>query len=227
MGEPRTADDFPLKAHLDAFREDWTSSAPPERVRVYEESIDRLRDSGVAQQALNVGDQAPAFELPNASGDIVSLAELLKRGPVVLTWYRGGWCPYCNIALYFWQKEALSEIEALGGTLVAISPETPDNSLTTTQKNNLKFEVLSDAGNKVARDYGLVFKLPDEVLEQMRGRIDLNNYYGDQQQNELPIPATYLINTAGVIRFALVDPDYRKRAEPADVIRALRQLKQD
>ena len=112
----------------------------------------------------------------------------------------------------------------LGGSLVAIGPETPENTLTTIQENVLGFEVVSDVGNQVAREYGLVFKLSEKMLEQMHGRIDLDKYYGTDHRNELPIAATYLIDTEGVIRFAFLDADYRKRAEPADVIGALKQL---
>ena len=170
-----------------------------------------------------VGDRAPDFELPNASGKRVKLSALLEHGPVVVTWYRGAWCPYCNIALRGFQK-VLPEIKAEGASLVAVSPQTPDNSLTTVEKDGLGFEVLSDRGNKVAHTFGVAYKVPAVVVEQLKGRLDLSKYNGDSS-NELPLGATYVIDRQGVIRYAFVDGDYRKRAEPSAVVAALRGLK--
>ncbi len=217
--EPEKA---PVRKELDEFREKSSKTAPPERLRVYEQGIDEVRKSGVTEKALKVGDRAPDFELPNAAGKMVKLSELTARGPVVLTWYRGGWCPYCNIALRGFEK-TLPEIRAAGANLVALSPEMPDNSLTTAEKNHLDFEVLSDRGNKVAHAYGVAYKIPKVVADQFKGRLDLAKYNGDDS-GELPLGATYVIDRDGVIRYAFVDADYRKRAEPSDVIAALRGL---
>lgn len=215
--------DEPVRKELEAFRKDMASKAPVERLKVYEEGIELVRKSGVIEKALKVGDKAPDFELPNATGKTVKLSTLLKDGPVVVTWYRGAWCPYCNIALRGFQK-VLPEIKAEGASLVAISPQTPDNSATTVEKDALGFEVLSDKGNKAAHAFGVAYKLPVTLVKQFKGRLDLNKYNGDTS-NELPLGATYVIDQKGVIRYAFVDADYRKRAEPSAVVAGLKNLK--
>ena len=215
-------DDAPVRKELDEFREKQSKTAPAERLRIYEQGIEEVRKGGVVEKALKVGDRAPDFELMNASGKAVKLSSLIERGPVVITWYRGGWCPYCNIALRGFHK-VLPEIRAAGGTLIAISPETPDNTMTTAEKNHLDFEVLSDRGNKVAHTYGVAYKIPKIITEQFKGRLDLAKYNGDEG-DELPLGATYVIDREGVIRYAFVDSDYRKRAEPAAVVAVLGRL---
>ncbi len=212
--------DAPVRKELDEFREKSSKKASPDRLRVYEQGIEEVRKSGVVDKALKVGDRAPEFALPDATGKTVKLSELLARGPVVVTWYRGGWCPYCNIALRGFHK-SLPEIRAAGASLVAISPETPDNSLSTAEKNHLDFDVLSDRGNKVAHAYGVAYKIPHVIADQMKGRLAKQN--GDDS-GELPLGVTYAIDRDGVIRYAFVDADYRKRAEPSDVLAALRGL---
>ncbi len=212
----------PVREELEEFRARSSKNAPPDRLRTYERGIEEVRKSGVVEKALKVGDRAPDFELPDANGKQVKLSELTARGPVVVTWYRGGWCPYCNIALRGFQK-IMPEIRDAGASLVAISPVAPDNSLTTAEKNHLTFAVLSDRGNKAANAYGVAYKLPKVVADQFKGRLDLAKYNGDDS-GELPLGATYVIDRAGIIRFAFIDADYRKRAEPADVLAALRNL---
>ena len=214
--------DAPVRKELDELREKSSKAAPPDRLRIYEQGIEEVRKSGVIDKALKVGDRAPDFELPDANGKKVKLSELLGRGPVVVTWYRGGWCPYCNIALRGFHK-SLPEIRSAGASLVAISPEAPDNSLNTAEKNHLDFEVLSDRGSKVARAYGVSYKIPKVIAEQFKGRLDLAKYNGDDS-GELPLGVTYVIDREGVIRYAFVDADYRKRAEPSEVVAALRNL---
>ncbi len=214
--------DAPVRNELEAFREKSSKTVPPDRLRSYEQGIEEVRKSGLAEKALKVGDRAPDFELPGPAGKKVKLSERLARGPVVVTWYRGGWCPYCNIALRGFHR-SLPEIRAAGASLVAISPETPDNSMTTVEKNHLDFDVLSDNGNRVARAYGVAYKIPRVVAEQFKGRLDLARYNGDDSST-LPLGATYVIDRDGIIRYAFVAPDYRRRAEPSDVIAALRGL---
>jgi peroxiredoxin len=215
--------DEPVKKELEAFQKDQAAKAPAERLKVYEEGIEQVKKSGILEKALKVGDKAPDFELPDASGKTVKLSALLEHGPVVVTWYRGAWCPYCNIALRGYQK-VLPEIKAEGASLVAISPQTPDNSAATVEKDALGFEVLSDKSNKAARSFGVAYKVPSVVIEQLKGRLDLSKYNGDTT-NELPLGATYVIDRQGVIRYAFVDGDYRKRAEPSAVVAALKALK--
>lgn len=217
------ANDEPVKRELEAFRKETAAKAPAGRLKAYEEGVEAVKRSGVLEKALKVGDKAPEFALPDATGKTVKLSDLLKDGPVVVTWYRGAWCPYCNIALKGFEK-VLPEIKAEGANLVAISPQTPDNSLTTVEKDGLGFRVLSDAGNKTAHAFGVAYQVPAVVVEQMKGRLDLSKFNGDSS-NELPLGATYIIDRGGVIRYAFVDGDYRKRAEPAAVVAALRGLK--
>ena len=140
-----------------------------------------------------------------------------------MSFYRGGWCPFCNLELWALQK-ILPEIERLGASLVAVSPELPDASLNTLEKHRLQFQVLSDRGNQVARQFGLVFTLPQElrpVYEQFG--IDIPPHNGDQSF-ELPLPATYVIASDGTIRYAFVNSDYTQRAEPSDIIAACAKI---
>ena len=171
--------------------------------------------------ALEVGAAAPPFTLPDTWGAEVSLSELLTLGPVVLVFYRGAWCPYCNLQLAAFQR-ALTEIEDAGATLVAVSPQTPDESLTVAERHALDYQVLSDVGNVVASQYGLVFTVPDAVTETMgRLGLSLSDYNGDES-NALPAATTFVIGNDGVIRFAAVSGDYRWRVGPDEVLAVLR-----
>lgn len=166
----------------------------------------------VVNGALRKGQKAPDFELPGADGETVTLRSRLNRGPVVLTFYRGGWCPYCNIALCALQAR-LPAIECLGASLIAISPELPDQSLSTRDKLALGFDVLSDQGNAVAHRFGLVYRVSSAAREKLLalGR-DLVAHNGSQSW-ELPVTATYVIDPTGVILFDHIDADYRKRLD--------------
>jgi peroxiredoxin len=208
-----------LKTLLDEKKEAFELKADDQKKKVYKEGIESVKNSGVLEQAKNTGDIAPNFTLNNALGEPVELNEYLKKGKVILTWYRGGWCPYCNLTLHQLQEE-LPNFTANGATLIALTPELPDKSLSTAEKHNLGFEVLSDVGNKVAREYGVVFKLTDEVAEIYNESFDLEGYNGDSS-NELPLAATYIINEQGEIIYAFLDADYRNRAEPSELTQIL------
>ena len=186
-------------------------------------ATDTLAATGLANKALKVGDTAPDFALPNAVGNTVRLSELLQQAPVVINFYRGEWCPYCNLELRAFQQ-LLPDFTAANAQLVAISPELPDHSLSVTEKHELEFAVLSDVGNTVAKNYGLVFTL-DPSLRPIYEKfgIDINGSNGDESY-ELPMPATYVIDRDGTIRFAFADADYTKRAEPEAVLSAVRAL---
>lgn len=216
--------DQTLAEKLNVQQEKFNQNAPPPVKKMIEGSITKLEDSGILGKALNVGDKAPDFELRNAVGKKVKLSEMLKDGPVIVTWYRGSWCPYCNIQLREYKK-VLPEIEAAGCQFVAISPELPDSSMSWKQKNAMEFTVLSDTANNVARDYGVVYKAPAEMapVYGKGGRIDLTKYNGDESM-ELPLAVTYIIDTDGIIKYAFVDADYRKRAETADVLAAAKEI---
>lgn len=209
-----------LKSQLEERKAAFASKADANTKRAYGQGIEEVITSGITSSAKQVGDIAPAFSLSNAASESVSLSDYLEKGSVVLTWYRGGWCPYCNMTLRALQQE-LPVLKELGANLIALTPELPDNSLSTAQKNELQYEVLSDVGNKVAKEYGIVFQLNDEVGGMYNKAFALNDHNGDQS-NELPLAATYVIDQNGTIRYAFLDGDYRNRAEPSAITQALR-----
>ena len=212
-----------LKTELEGFRTDFMGRAPPEvREAMARADID-LAASGLVERALKAGDVAPDFVLPEARGGMVRLSALLAEGAVVLSFYRGGWCPYCNLELRALQR-ALPDLRRFGAGLVAVSPQTPDGSLTTAQLNALSFPVLSDIGGAVATDYGVTFDLSDE-LRPIYARFGhaLPDRNGDSSWR-LPIPATYVIDQDHTIALAFLDVDYRNRLEPAEVVAAVAAL---
>ena len=220
------ADSLPsLQAQLDEKREAFVAQAAPDLVEDFEQGVRDVAGSGVLTTALAIGDTVPAFALPNAHGESVQLDSLLTAGPVVITWYRGGWCPYCNLQLQALQT-ALPQIQATGGQLVAISPELPDSSLSTEERNALAYPVLSDLGNRVAHEFGITYTLPVQVQKRFAGRLDIPAYNGDSSQT-LPLAVTYVVAKDRTIAYAFVDADYRKRAEPAAIIGALRRLQDE
>jgi peroxiredoxin len=212
----------PLKIELEAKKAGFEERAPDELKALYADGLQAVVDAGVVENARSMGDQAPDFTLTNQNGEEVSLSSLLEQGPVVLLWYRGGWCPYCNLTLAAYQ-DRLEDIRAQGATLVALTPELPDRSVSTAEKEELEFQVLSDVGNEVARKYGVVFTLTDGVKANYEQAFGLSDYNGDDS-GELPLAATYVIDRDGTIRWAFLDADYRNRAEPEDVVRALERL---
>jgi peroxiredoxin len=210
-----------LKQQLAEYRAGWFERVPAERQAIMERHIAGLRD-GLAKSALKTGDRAPAVVLGNARGDTVDVGALLKNGPVIVSFYRGGWCPYCNFELRAFQQ-ILRQIEAAGAALVAISPEKPDNTLSAAEKNALSFEVLSDVGQKVGRAFGLVYDFSDELKSAYKEfGIDIPGKNGAEDW-ALPISATYVIDRDGTIIYAYTDADYRDRAEPADVLEVLKK----
>lgn len=211
-----------LQSLLDAKKANFEARASSQKIEMYAEGIAFVEESGVLEDAKNVGDEAPGFELTNASGNKVSLGDYLKTGPVVLTWYRGGWCPYCNMTLRRLQEE-LPNITAEGATLMALTSELPDSSLSTIEKQELTFEVLSDVGNNVGREYGVIYQLSPEVAASYQKGFDLHAYNGDES-DELPLSATYVIDKNGIIRYAFLDAEYRNRSEPLEIIEALKKL---
>ena len=212
-----------LDTLLDKVRQTGAAKFTDEKKQVYADGISSVANSGVLEKALNVEDKAHNFTLKNALNESVTLYDELKNGPVVLTWYRGGWCPYCNITLHALQ-EKLPEFKNEGATLLALTPELPDNSLSTSEKNNLEFAVLSDLKNTIGKEYGVVYTLTDDVATIYNAGFGLNNVNGDTS-NELPLAATYVIDTNGIITYAFLDADYTVRAEPSEILAALQKLK--
>jgi peroxiredoxin len=213
-----------LQEQLDTFRAEFARTAPSGRVALYEARIEELRASFALEKAVGTGDEAPDFSLPDVRGNPVSLPDLLQCGPVVVTFYRGGWCPYCNIQLRAYQA-ILPQMAALGARLVAISPQLPDGSLTTAETNALTFDVLSDAGNSVARRFGLVYALPEDLRDALRSNSKALPAINGDGSWELPVPATYVIASDGRIALASIEVDYRKRLEPDAILAALTSLR--
>ncbi|WP_298755586.1 peroxiredoxin-like family protein [uncultured Psychroserpens sp.] len=206
-----------LKAHADQ-----SATKYPEVVKlIMSGAIDELSASELTTKALKTGDAFPVFNLPNAKGVEVSSKTLLEQGPLIVAFYRGGWCPYCNIELRALQN-ALPEFKNRGAQLVAISPEVPDNSLTTVEKNNLEFEVLTDKNNDFARSLNLAYQLPEDLvaLYANRFKIDLNKSQ-QNDNNELPISATYVIDPSGKITYHFLEEDYKLRADPKAILEVL------
>lgn len=200
------------------------------REEIREQYPARIRDTwdrdseALGQRAFSsapaVGAQAPDFRLPDARGGEVELAELRARGPVVVVFYRGPWCPYCNLQLAAF-PDALGDITAAGASLVAISPQTPDSSLTHAARAGLEFHVLSDVGNRVAREYGLVFTQAETSTAVSREiGLELRDYNGNDS-HELPAASTSVISPDGTVQFASVAGDYRWRVGPEEVLAVL------
>ena len=212
-----------LKEQLAEYRAGWYQRVPAERQAIMQRHIEQLRNGAIARTMLKVGDRAPPIVLGNAKGETVDVGTLLKNGPVIVTFYRGGWCPYCNLELKAFQ-EVLPEIAVAGASLVAISPEKPDDTLSTAEKNALTFEVLSDVGQKVGRAFGLVYEFTDELKSAYQGfGLDIPARNGAPGEWALPVSATYVIDRDGLIIYAYTDVDYRDRADPRDVLKVLTQ----
>jgi len=203
----------------------FMSSLPDNEAQLVGASFEKLNASHTGESAIVAGEIAPDFTLPGATGELVNLHRKLNDGPVVLSFYRGGWCPFCNLELQALQA-LLPEIKSLGASLIGISPETPDNSLSTVEKHQLEFEVLSDTGNKTARDYGLLFTVYEEMRPlYLKWGLDVPASNGDDSW-ELPIPATYIIDSNCVARAAHVNKDYTRRMEPEQILTTLRILQE-
>jgi peroxiredoxin len=215
-----------LQARLDSFKADFRSgkppfNAPPEIHPVMERATAELIGSGAAARALKVGERAPAFTLNDPDGQPISSADLLMKGPLVISFYRGVWCPYCNMELRALEA-ARPAIEMAGAALVAISPQKPANSRRSARENSLGFPILSDPGNEVAAAFGLRFALPDYLIDlykKLGNNLPLTN--GDDSWT-LPMPGRFAIGRDGNVRYAEVNPDYTQRPEPEDLLPALR-----
>ena len=209
-----------LKAQIDADNVQKDAKLPADVLALMNTTNEELIAQHIKDNALQIGQKVENFSLANHNGENIELADLLKKGPVIISFYRGGWCPYCNLELKA-LNDYLPQFKTQSAQLIAISPQLPDETLSTAQKNDLEFDVLCDVSNKVAEQFGLLFTL-DERIQALYTQfgIDFEHYYGDKSF-KLPLPATYVINQEGVITYAFLSEDYTLRAEPIDVMTAL------
>jgi len=196
---------------------------PADVQQVSRQTVEQLAASGMAGRILAVGAAAPSFQLPDQDGKVVSSQELLSRGRLVICFIRGRWCPFC-VAQLEAMNSVLSQIEKAGAGLIAISPQTIKQSFFMRDQHHFRFPLLSDAGNQVARQFGLVYRVPDEQ-KQVYSRTFVNLPFLNGDANwELPIPATYILERDGRVVYASADPDYTRRPEPEQVIGLLDQF---
>ena len=214
----------PLQQQIDEFIAEGASWLPTNLLQDLLSPVGQLINSGAAENALKEGAQAPDFALLDTRGTMVRLSHLLTRGPVVMIFYRGQWCPYCHLTLRAYQQ-ALPHMQARGASLLAISPQTPGHSRILTEKLGLTFALLSDRGNQVARQFGLVFTI-DEAVRGAHKQVcaDLPTFNGDNSW-ELPMTGTYVVDGSGIVRLAFVHPDFTRRLDPSVVIARLDELK--
>ena len=210
-----------LQKQLEELTSKLRALVPADRLATVDRAIEGLQQSGIANRALKKGDKAPAFELPDGDGRLWRSEDLLRSGPLVMVFYRGRWCAYCNTQLVALQ-EIHKQIAAAGASLVAVSPQTQKHTYMTRDMHKLRFPLLSDAGNQLARQFGLVFRLSPE-LQAMYESIytKLPGYNGDQGW-ELPLPATYIVQPDRSISYARMDTDWRHRAEPEELLSNLK-----
>ena len=197
---------------------------PTDVLEVFDRSIEDFLDQGIPTDSIKVGDVLEPFTLDDATRTPVGLAQLVESGPAVIVFYRGGWCPYCNLALRTYQQELLPQLEAFDARLVAISPQSPDESLSTAEKIALEFTVLSDPGARLADQIGIAFEQADDVLAAQRNLgLDLTKVNAEGAVR-LPRPTVLVVDGDRVVRFVDVQPDYTARTEVADIIAALTKL---
>jgi peroxiredoxin len=218
-----------LQDRINAFKADFEAGKlafkpAPEALDIMHRATAELVASGQALNARKAGDKAPEFALKDPDGNVVSLASLLAKGPLVVSFYRGVWCPYCNLELQALQA-ALPEIEQRGASIVAISPQTAPNSRKSQRDNKLTFPILSDEKSRVAAAFGLRFSLPDYLVELYKGFKNDLPALNDDPAWVLPMPARYVIGTDGIIAYAEVNPDYTQRPDPSELLPVLDKLR--
>ena len=197
---------------------------PTDVLEVFDRSIEDFLDQGIPTDSIKVGDVLEPFTLDDATRTPVGLAQLVESGPAVIVFYRGGWCPYCNLALRTYQQELLPQLDAFGARLVSISPQPPDESLSTVEKAALEFTVLSDPGARLADQIGIAFEQADDVLAAQRNLgLDLTKVNAEGAVR-LPRPTVLVVDQDRIVRFVDVQPDYTARTVVADIIAALTKL---
>jgi len=190
--------------------------------KVMKQAADMLA-SELPNPGLHIGEKAPYFSLSNAFGKIIHLSDELKKGPVILVFYRGAWCPFCNLHLHVLQQN-LHRFKKYNAQLIAVTPQTPDKSAGQIKKDKFPFEVLSDTDSRVMKAYNLYYELGDQLTKVYRKHgLDVEAFNG-KGRNVLPVPGTFVIDTKGIIRGVHAETDYKERMEPKDILKILRAL---
>ncbi len=208
-----------LKDKLEKQQSGWPASFHA----AYEDLVRRLGAAETVDRVLKLNDRIPDFILPNAEGKLIASEDLLVRGPLVISFFRGDWCPFCRLMLEA-MNEAAPAIAQAGGTLVAIAPETGGRLLRAKKRLNLSIELLSDVDNGVALSFGVAFKTPDAYRKILEAH---GTNLAERQGNEgwiIPIPAAFVVDRAGIVRYAFVEPEFVRRAEPEAIIAVLKEL---
>lgn len=216
-----------LQAKLDAFKADFDAGKPPFKapnsvIETMARATNELIASGAAEMALKAGDIAPNFSLKDPEGNLVTLAKLLKNGPLIISFYRGSWCPYCNIELQALES-AKPAFDKYGASLVAISPQTPAHSRKSMRQNNLTFPILSDFMGEIAAAFGLRFDLPAYLIELYKSLGNDLPTFNDDPSWTLPMPARYIVGSDGMILYSEVNPDYTNRPEPDELLPTIKK----
>ncbi|MGD0197183.1 MAG: peroxiredoxin-like family protein [Solirubrobacteraceae bacterium] len=210
-----------IQEQSDALKAASAGRLPAEVLEIFTRDQAAWRTKGHPADAVAVGDVLSDFTLPDATGQDVSLSQLVAAGPAILVFYRGGWCPYCNLALHQYQSELVPQLPSYGATLAAISPQKPDESLSTAEKHDLQFPVLSDSGAHVARALGIAFEPAEDVLEAQRALgLDIRDGNVDGSP-ELPMPTVIVVDSDRTVRFVDVQADYTSRTEVSEILAAL------
>lgn len=209
-----------LAKQIEQFNNELATQVPQQVLEAFRKSIEDLQKKKIEEKSIKLGEIMPEFLLPNVKNEIINSNEILKNGKMIIAFYRGSWCPYCNLELKILQDH-LPKIKDKKATLVAISPQSPDNSLTVVEKHNLTFEVLTDTDNFFAKQFGISFELQDFVLPYYQALgIDLM-HFNKNNDNSLPVPAVFVIDQNGKIIYKFVDANYMNRIDIDELLQTL------
>lgn len=209
-----------LATQIQQFNIELAAQVPQEVLEAFGKSIEDLKTENIEEKSIKIGETIPNFSLKNAKNEVVNSSDILKNGKMIIAFYRGSWCPYCNLELKALQ-EKISEFKEKNATLVAISPQSPDNSLTVIEKHHLTFEVLTDKDNVFAKQLGIVFELQDFVLPYYHALgIDLSSF-NENTNNSLPIPAVFVVNESSKIIYKFADANYMNRIDIDELLKTL------
>ena len=209
-----------LATQIQQFNIELAAQVPQEVLEAFGKSIEDLKTKNIEEKSIKIGETITNFSLKNAKNEVVNSSDILKNGKMIIAFYRGSWCPYCNLELKALQ-EKISEFKEKNATLVAISPQSPDNSLTVIEKHHLTFEVLTDKDNVFAKQLGIVFELQDFVLPYYHALgIDLSSF-NENADNSLPIPAVFVVNESSKIIYKFADANYMNRIDIDELLKTL------